>query len=209
MQVYYTDMSVESKYENFMNFNFNVTGNVRINQDLFNLAQNVSITLSNILNTASSEVATAQQSVLNAQNDVNAKAASVCANINDTCKKKLCSNILCQWTSWIIDQSCSLACTAAQKVLSLARSTLEKTQTVLSATQKTFGTLAKAADYVKNNVVTVFNIVNAGFNMNLNATNKDGYKEGISVNANMVILGESYNSNLNLFLVILLLFRML
>ena len=192
-----TDMTVESKYENFKNFNFNVTGNVRVNQDLLNLVQNVSNNISSLLTIANSTISAAQATVQSAQSNLNLKSASVCANVNETCKKKLCSNILCTFASFVVDQSCSLACSAAQTAFSLANITLQQSQTVLATTQNTFGAFAKAGAYVQSNVVTIFNIVNAGFNLNLNATNKDGYKAGISVNVNMVVLGQTYNVNVN------------
>ena len=192
-----TNLGVELKYDSFNDFNFNVTGMVQMNQQLLNLIQNITGNLTIQLQNAKAKVTSSQADVAQAQATVAAKAASICGgDINTYCSKKSCSNIFCTFVSWIVDKTCVAACNASQLALSVATGVLNGYQKTLTATLTVLGGLSKASDFISNNVVTVFNIVDASFSMTLNAANKNSFDAGILVDVDLIVLGTTYKRQL-------------
>ena len=99
---------------------------------------------------------------------------------------------VCVAYNWVIDTSCKAACDVASAGLDTANAALVAANGVLTGVQKSLGGLAKAFDFVASKATTIFNIVNAGFSITMNASNKNGFIGGISVNINVIILGQAY-----------------
>ena len=167
-----------------------------MNQDLLNIIQNITTKIYTTLNSAKEQISQAKTKLETAQAEATAKASTICVSIYDSCKKKTCSNFLCNWVSWVSDNSCELACNATKSAYIKSVSVLEFAKTTLKATQEAMGSLAKAAEFIMNNTVTVFNIIYARFNLIMNADNKDEFNAGILVDVNMVLLGKSYVRNI-------------
>lgn len=187
-----SDLIIESNYVSLKSYRFNITGNLQSNQDLYNLIKNISHVISNSLNSAHQQVTKALLDLENAQAEVESKKNSVCASIEEKCKKKNCVSIFCNAFNWIVDKACVLACNASQIAFEKASQALELSQKTLNLTIKGLGSLSSAADFINNHVVTVFNLVKAGFNLELTATNKDSFYAGILVDVDILVLGEIY-----------------
>ena len=275
------DLRIELLNENFKNFNFNVMGNIRSNQALFEMIAFVCDKVSGQLNHAKDQINASQSNVDRAIANVEAKKTSVCANIFEKCKQKgacnsfnsvcdkwetrtecdkkeqqctggwrdVCSksvnkcasklgpfsflcrawNWVCVETSkvcnafsevctvtknvidytkcavkrdvciafdWVVDTACQVACKTTQAALDTAILAMKGAYDIMEATEQTFGALARAADKIGHSIATIFNIKSAGFNLQLNAGNKNGFNFGISVNLNMIVLGKEINKSI-------------
>ena len=84
------NFTVELLNQNWKGFNFGISGNIQMNQDMLALISFVSSQVSVGLKNAQTQIVNGQSSVTKAAADLEAKKAQVCADINSKCGSTVC-----------------------------------------------------------------------------------------------------------------------
>ena len=85
------DLSVELTNANFKAFNFGISANIKMNQEMLDLIQFVTNAVSQSLNAAKNKVDNGQSEVNKATSNVAAKRAEICADVQAKCQRQNCA----------------------------------------------------------------------------------------------------------------------
>jgi len=107
-------------------------------------------------------------------------------------------NTICDIDDWIIDTACQTACDDVQIAYNTAEAALTAASDVLQGVENTLGSLANAFDFISKEATILFNILNAGFSIVMNAGNMNQFNLGITVTFDVIILGTQYQRSIEI-----------